>query len=146
MKTFEEQIEEQNETWRNDSTGTAHALEPVLPESAEPMRGPHLPTATIEELQGYVAYVEKELADAAPPATPAPEEIEEELLSVKSASRVMDVTYGQVYRLCEGGIIRAKHVQSGGKKAFAIRKNELKKWLARPGQKIKYKTVDWGRQ
>ena len=72
-------------------------------------------------------------------------EIEDVLLSCKDASRVMDCTYGTVYRLCEGGVLKAKHVQSGGKKAFAIRKGDLERWLQKPGQRMKYKQLYWER-
>jgi hypothetical protein len=129
MKSFTEQIAEQQ-------TGTATAM--------EPMRGPHLPGWNEVNTEHAMAGVAS-IAEPTPETLPVIAEIPEELLSVKDASRVMDCTYGLVYRLCEGGILKAKHVPSGGKKAFAIRKSDLERWLAKPGQRMKFKHIDWTR-
>jgi hypothetical protein len=130
MKSFEEQIAEQQ-------TGTATAM--------EPMRGPHIPgwnevtsvnTATTATTTGVAAIAEP---DAVEPETT------EELYTTRDIAAVLGASYGCVRWYLDRGYIKAKHVPSGGRFTFVVKRSDLLKWLDKPGQRAKFKTLHWDR-
>jgi hypothetical protein len=108
----------ENETWKNDSTGTDVAFEtqPVSPGS----------TAT-----------------PASSETTAP--AEDRVYTSQQVQLITAITQGSLHHKLKRGYIAARHVRNGGRWTWLIKESELRKFLAKPANRVLYKNVDWSR-
>jgi hypothetical protein len=126
-----------DQEWKNDSTGTAHAIEAT--EQSQTMTGAaRVASAVIEVMVPNTP--------PAPEPTPEPVVTTEELFTTKDIAALLGASYGCVrWYLDRGYITGAKHVPSGGRKTFVVKRSDLLKWLEKPGQRAKWKTLHWDR-
>ena len=76
-------------------------------------------------------------------ATTAP--AEEPLLRTQDIAKVLNASYGQVRWYLTQGYIKSRHVPSGGRRTFVVKKSDLEAWLSKPGQRVRFRQVNWDR-